>query len=55
MMDILYYSCLLLLNLLFLEKYLYFEKDLEVKILLEEVITTIVYFMVAILLVKFMW
>ena len=55
MMDISYYSCLVILNLLFLCKYNYFKRDVELVNLTEEVISVIVHSMLTFLLLKFVW
>ena len=55
MMDACYYGCLILLDLLFLCKYEYFKRQEEVVELLEELITTVVYLMVGILILKFIY
>ena len=55
MMDILYYSALVVLDLLFLMKYEYFKKDQEAKELLEGLITILVYFMIGLLIAKLAW
>ena len=45
MMDVSYYSGLMMLNVLFLCKYKYFDGSIQLTGLVEEVITIIVYFM----------
>ena len=55
MMDATYSGCLVLLNLLLLFKYEYFKGDAEMEHMLEEVITVMVCFMLATLLLKFVW
>ena len=55
MMNSLYNSSLLCLNLLFLLKYRYFKGDTLVEEKLEELITTIVFFMVGVLCLKLVW
>ena len=55
MMDISFNSCLLALNFLFVCKYQYFEGVSEMEKLVEEILTTIIYFMLAMLLLKLCW
>ena len=55
MMDTLYYSGLVLLDLLFLLKYEYYKNDREIKQLLEELIANVVYFMIGMLILKLVW
>ena len=55
MMDACYYGCLILLDVLFLCKYEYFKGQQERAELIEELITTVVYSMVGILILKFIY
>ena len=55
MLDVSYSACLIALNYLFLCKYRFFKGNTSVETLLEETITTIIYFMLSILLVKLCW
>ena len=55
MMDACYSFCLLLLNILFLCKYSYFQRNRELKEICEELLTNIVYFMLIVLTIKFIW
>ena len=55
MMDILYYSGLVVLDILFLLKYEYYKREEEIKELLEGLINNVVYFMIGMLFVKLIW
>ena len=55
MMDVYYSFCILLVNILFLCKYRYFEKDQELQEICEELLTNILYFMLIVLSIKFVW
>ena len=55
MMDVMYYSCLTILNFLFVCKYSYFEGDAPLEMLMEELIRNFIYFMLGILVIKFLW
>ena len=54
MMDITYYWSLILINVLILCKYYYFEAD-EIQEVVENIIIIIVYFMIAVLISKLVW
>ena len=55
MMDMLYYSALVVLNLMLLMKYEYFKNDGNLKELLEELISIVVFFMIGLLFLKLIW
>ena len=54
-MDITYYECLIILDVLILLKHEYFKDEKDMQILLEEVTTVIVYMMIFLLLLKIFW
>ena len=55
MMDMSYYGCLVILNILLLCKYEYFKDDAVMKELLEEIITVVIYTMIILLIMKIIW
>ena len=55
MMDMSYYGCLVMLNVLLLCKYEYFKEDEEMREMLEEVITVVIYVMIVLLMLKVVW
>lgn len=54
-MDILYYGSFMVLDFLLLCKHLYFKGDEKAVVLLEEILTNLIYFMIILTILKFLW